>query len=127
MTKVTKSRLLETSRYIATQAGQQLQDFITYVADLAENTVRALQKGIGLDDNLDVKRLTLTVKHNVETVVNTDGRKPIWIAVAQVLSSSVGVDHLTWFQNTAGDYVVKIGLTTAPTGSFDVSLVMFFS
>lgn len=127
MSKVTISRLLETSRYLQTQAGQQLSDFISYVADLVENSVRILSKGVGIDDNLDTKRMTVSLKHATDTVINVGTKQPIWIVPARIFSTSVRIDSFLWFTNQAGETVVNIGLVGAPTTAFDISLVIFYS
>lgn len=125
--KVSMPRLLEVSRYLSTKAGQELADFISYVSDLTEQVIRALNKGIGFVENVDCDVKTVTIKSGTETVVNTNAKRPIGIFPIRVLSTGVGIESMTWFINQSGQVVVKLGLTGSPSGTFDVSLVILYS
>ena len=124
--KMNISRLLETSKFASTDAGQQLADFIQYVADLAENVIRALQNQLTFQDNFNAKVSTISLKHNVEQVVNTDFKRPMGILPLQAISTTTGVDSLIWYVNNSGQTVVKVGLVGSPTAAVDVTLAILF-
>ena len=124
--KLSLSRLLETSKFISTDAGQQLADFIEYVADLAENTIRALQNQLTFQDNFNAKVSLVSLKHNVEQIVNTDLKRPIGIIPLQTVSTTTGVDSIIWYINNSGQTVVKVGLVGAPAAAVDVTLAILF-
>jgi len=127
--KISIARLLETAKFLSTKAGQELADFITYVADLSEQVLRTLNNNVTIQDNLSAKMLTVSLKNATDQVVNTGNRLPIWIAPMRVVSSTCGVDDFHWYVNSNNEVVVRIGFTGSPTAStaYDVSLVIFYS
>lgn len=128
MTKLAISLFLETSKFLATDAGKELTDFITYVSDLADQSLRALRNGVGIRDNLDAVVKTVSVKHNTDAVVNTDGRSPLAIVPSYQLGSLVNmVSAFGWTVNAQGQVVVRVKFDSAPTSAIDISLVILFS
>jgi hypothetical protein len=128
MAKITIARLLETSKLLATEAGQQLSELITYMSDLSEQVLRTLNNNVTIRDNLSAKISQVSLKHNTEQVLNTDGKYPIWVAPARVISNVVGVDDFHWYINSANDVIVRVGFTGGPPSStaYDVVLVIFY-
>lgn len=124
--KISISRLLETSKFLATEPGQALSDFIQYVAELAENVIRALQNNLTFADNFNCKVTTLSLKHNVEQVVNTNAKRPMGILPMQAVSSTTGVDSLIWYVNNSGQVVIKVGFVGAPTTTVDLVVAILF-
>lgn len=128
MTKLSISRFLEVSKYLATNSGKELQDFITYVSDLADQTLRALRNGIGLRDNLDATVKTVSVKHNIDAIINTDGKTPLAIMPTYQVNSNVNmISAFAWTTNQAGQIIVRVQFASAPTSSLDITLVIYFS
>ena len=66
------SRIIETSRFLSTEAGQQLTDFINYMSELAEQTIRALRNGLNFSDNFSCKVVSLEVKTAVNQAIQAD-------------------------------------------------------
>ncbi len=128
MAKITIARLLETSKLLATEAGQQLSELITYMSDLSEQVLRTLNNAVTIRDNLDAKIVTVSLKQNTDQVVNTDGKYPVWIAPARVVSNVYGIENFHWYINSANDVVVRAGFTASPGSNtpFDVVLVIFY-
>ena len=125
MAKVNISRLFDTSKLLVTKSGQELQEFITYVADLAEQTVRNLKNGITFKDNINCQISTYSLSHNVDQTINIS-QTPIGIIPLRVISSSVGIDSFGWYVTDSGDIKIKAGFTGAPSGKVDLSLVILF-
>jgi len=126
MAKITISRLLETSRILTSKAGQELQDFITYVAELAEQTLRNLRNGLTFQDNFSCKVSTVSITHNVAQEINTDGKTPTGIIPIRVVSATTGLDSFSWYLNAKGKLEVKATFTGAPTNAIDTTLVILF-
>lgn len=128
MAKITIARLLETSKLLATEAGQQLSELITYMSDLSEQVLRTLNNNVTIRDNLSAKIATVSLKQNTEQVLNTDGKYPIWVAPARVVSNTYGVENFHWYINSANDVIVRIAFTGGPPSStaYDVVLVIFY-
>ena len=129
MAKINVSKLIDTGKFLATEAGKQLADLVTYLADFVEQVIRTLNKGVTIADNMAAKTLTVTLKNDIEQVINTDSKIPVWIVPARVISPVYGVDDFHWYVNSANEVVVRVGYTGSPTSSttYDVVLVIFFS
>ena len=124
--KISLSRVFEISKYLATDAGKELSDVLQYLSDFAENVIRALQNNLTFADNFNAKATTLTLKHDVAQVVNTDGKRPVGILPMQAVSATTGVDSLIWYVNNAGQVVIKVGFVGAPTTTVDLVVAILF-
>jgi len=128
MTKLAISRFLEVSKFLATKSGAELQDFITYVSDFADQSLRALRNGVGLRDNMDASVKTVSVKHNTDAVINTDSKTPLAIMCTNKVNSNVNmITAFGWSTNQSGQTVVRVKFDSAPTASIDITLVIYFS
>lgn len=125
--KLGVSRLLETSKLLNTKAGQELSDFFTYFSEFADGVIRALNNNLTLEDNLNGKSITASLKNNTEQVINTDGKNPVEVRVRRVISATSGVDSFIWYVNNSGQTVVKATFSGSPTAPLDVSLAILFS
>ena len=121
------SRLLETSKLLNTKAGQELSDLLTHYQELADGVIRALNNGLSLEDNLNGKSLTVALRHNTATVVNSDKKVPVEVRVRRVFSSTHGVDSFVWYVNNKGETMVKASFSGSPSDPLDVSLAILFS
>ncbi len=124
--KITLSRIFETSKALATKPGQELQDFITFVGDMSEQVLRALRNGITFEDNIRCLAPRVSLIHNVDQLVNTDGKAPKRVLVTRVYSTTTGVDGFMWYVDNQGRLIVKIKFINAPTDKIDVDLLVFF-
>lgn len=128
MSKITISRLLESSRFVATKAGAELTDFIQAVADLVENTVRILTNGVGVKDNMDAIIKSVSIKHNTDTVVNTNGKTPLEVRPTYQLGNLTNmVSAFGWTINSSGQTVIRAKFDSATTAAIDITLVIQFS
>ena len=124
--KITLSRIFETSKALATAPGQELQDFINFVAEMSEQVLRALRNGLTFEDNLRCQTPRLSLKHGTEQVVNTQGKVPKRVMVTRVYSTQYGFDSFIWYVDNNNQLTVKIGFTGSPTASLDVDLLIFY-
>ena len=62
--KLTITRVLETAKVLATEAGQQIGDFISYMAEFVDQVVRALRNGLTFKDNFDCEVRLVSLLHN---------------------------------------------------------------
>jgi len=123
--KFTITRLLDTSKILTSEAGQQLETFISYMAEFVDQTVRTLRSGITFQDNFACEVKTVSLKHDTAQVVQA-AKAVVGILPTRVVSQSVGLDSFAWYIDDQGRLTVKAGLTGAPAGSFDVVLVLLF-
>lgn len=126
MAKITISRLFETSKLLATDVGQKIQDFVVYMTDFAEQTIRNLKNGLTFKDNFNCQISTYSLSHNVEQTINTSGNSPVGMIPIRVGSSSIGWDSFAWYVSESGDIKIKAGFTGAPVTKTDLTLVILF-
>lgn len=127
MAKLSISRLPETSKLLATKSGQELQDLISYVNDLADQTLRAIRQGLTLQDNFKCEIVTATLTQDTEQVINyTKTDSIVWVVMLRVFSTSIGIDGLAWWKDNSNQLVVKPKFTGSPTEAQTVSLAIFY-
>jgi di/tripeptidase len=127
LAKLSLQRLLEVSKLLATDAGSQLEELITFVNDLADQTLRALRQGLTLSDNINCLVQTIQLKHNVESVLNTDSKTPVAIIPARVYSSTTGINGFIWYVNSKNEVIVKASFLNTPTDSQKCVLIIHFN
>jgi hypothetical protein len=125
MARLTINRILETSKYLATDAGQQLADLITYIGDFAEQTIRALRQGLTFADNVKCQMPTVAVTSAVATLVNLDGKTPIGVWPIRMTGSASGYDAFAWAIDDQGRLTVTV--TTTGGGRADVTLIILIA
>ena len=98
MAKVTLSRLFEVSRYLTTDAGNQLRDALVYLSEFVEVTTRNLRNGLTFGDNFDATLKTVTVRPDTEQVILTGERRRVAeVAVRRVVDDTYYiVDSFGW-------------------------------
>lgn len=126
MAKITISRLFETSKILATKSGQELSDFVNYVAELAEQTLRNLRNGLTFQDNFNCLVSSVKLSQATNTVINTGGKQPIGIIPIRVVSSSLTIDSFGWFIDTKGQVNVNVRYSGTPVVDANVVLVILF-
>ncbi len=125
MAKFTVTRLLETARYLQTDVGRQLSDFLTYMAEFVEQTVRALRSGLTFADNFDCQVKPVSVKHGVAQVISAS-KTIVGIIPIRVLSTTTGLDAFAWYYDDQGIPTIKASFTGAPAQPVEILLVLLF-
>ncbi len=126
MAKLNVSTLFETSKALATDAGKQLGDFITWNADAARQIISALRNNLTFRDNFNCVVRNVSLSDGVDQPINTDGRQPSGIIPVRVVSSSISLDSFGWYINDANETVARATFTPAPSGTIPVILVILF-
>jgi hypothetical protein len=124
--KITLSRIFETSKALATAPGQELQDFINFVAQFAEQTLRALRNGLTLDDNVRCVTQRIALTNLTDQLVNTGSVVPNRVLVTRVYSTKYSLASWLWFLDNAGKLTVRLGFTPTPTERVEVDLLIFY-
>ncbi len=125
LAKLSITRFLETSRFLSTDAGKQLSDFILYVSDFAEQALRALRNGLTFADNVNCLVVNATLQHEKPQVINSNGRQPFLI-LHQTISTSTCITGLVNYQDQSNQLTVIPTFKGAPTGNVSVVLVLIF-
>lgn len=122
MAKITVSRLLETSRFLATKAGQELTDFITYVAEVSEQTIRALRANLTFEDNFRCFIKVANITTNVAFNINIDKKAPTGVFITQISNGAYGYSAFSWQINTQG--LLTVTVTLVGGTSADVKFIV---
>jgi hypothetical protein len=128
MTKLTISRVVETSKILATETGKEIRDFIEYVAEVCEQCLRCLRNGLTFQDNINCLIKTIQVTHLKAQSVDTDGRTPFGVlSVRTTSASNIGLDSFEWHIGSDGSLQVTAGFVggTASTTA-QITLVVLF-
>ncbi len=123
--KVTITRLLETSKYLATEAGAQLTGMIGQLADFMDQGVRALRNGLTFRDNYDCDPRTLSLKNATATVVAST-RPVTGILTPRTLSTTHALTSFLWYYDANSKLTVKATFLPVPTGTVDQEVILLF-
>jgi len=126
MAKLSLQRLLEVSRLLATEAGQQLQDLLTFTNDLADQVLRALRQGLTFQDNFNCLVRQYTIQHQTDTLINTDGKRPYGVIPVRVVSETIRVGAINWHIDSTDQTFVNISFENG-TESYAVVLIVLFN
>jgi len=113
VSKINIPRLTNISKLLATESGNQLQEFITYSSNAFEQIIRSLKGSLTFEDNFSADKKTVVMYHNTNTTVLVD-RVPDGIIPLRVLQQNSGIDSFDWFVSNTGQVVVNIKFTDAP-------------
>lgn len=116
---------METSKYVATQAGAQLSDMITQLADFMDQGVRSLRNGLTFRDNFDCQIKAVSLKNDTETAIAVS-KQVTGIIVTRVLSTTYSLDSFLWFYDSNSKLSLRATFTPVPTDAVDLEAVFLF-
>jgi hypothetical protein len=127
--KVTITRLLETSKLLATKVGQEIPDFFSYMSDFVEQVTRALRGGLSFADNFNCEVRTISLKHNTPQVLEVT--KPVTGMIPTRLQSRAYlIDAFNWFYDSDGRLTIQASIKdkegNLPTDALSVAIVILF-
>lgn len=122
--KLSLPKLLETSRLLGTQAGQQLQELIEYVSSTLSQIIQSLRNGLTFRDNFDCLIQTVTLTHNNSQVINrgSTAKTVTGVTAMQTISTTTAVTALVWYLDSSNSLVVVPQFLGAPTSAVNVVL-----
>lgn len=127
MTKLTVSRVFDTSVIASSKAFQELGKFFEYIAQWTDNLSRIARNGISVGDNLDAQVLTQSLRHNQDSVVAI-GKRPLFVLLGRQAPVTPAIATFTWTLNNDGALVLRATFTDpARTDPIDVTLLAIFS
>lgn len=127
MAKITIQRIFDTTKALATEAGQSLQDFIQFQAQFAEVTLRALRNGLTYADNLDCEIRTIGIADQSILTINLSNKRPTEIRARRVLDTTYALSRpLQWGFTAAGKPFVQAVFTPTPTAPVDVEIIILY-
>lgn len=126
--KITLQKFFETSKAISTEAGGQLQEFIEYMSQLAEQTIRNLRNGLTFQNNFNCDVNTVELTHETEQIINTtqSASRIYGVIPLRVISTETGVDSVQWYITAQNTLSVKLGFTGSPSTSQNVTLLILY-
>lgn len=122
--KLSIPKLLDTSKLLGTQAGQQLEELVTYCAITMSQIISCLRSGLTYSDNFDCLIQTVKLTHNQSQVINRGAAtKTITNVVAmQTISTTTSVSSMVWYLNNTNQLVIVPQFFGAPTATVTVTL-----
>ncbi len=126
MAKLSISRLLEASKLLQTKAGQELQELITFVNDLANQIVLALRQGLTFEDNVKCKVTTVTLTHQIPQVINSEGKQISGIIPVRIMSTTEMLIGLNWYIDVSNQLVLTPYFVTATDTPYDVKIIILY-
>lgn len=123
--KVTLTRVLETSKILATKVGQEIPDFFNYMAEFVEQIIRSLRNGLTFRDNFDCETKTARLLHNVAQNISTT-RQVTAIIPLRVVSQTAMLRDFGWYYDENNRLTVKVAFDADPNSSIDVILLLLF-
>lgn len=125
--KITLSRIFETSKALATSAGQELGDFIDFTAQMSEQVLRALRNGLTFEDNVRCLSQRVTFTSGQPQVVSTSGKLPTRVLATRVYSFTNGLAGFLWYVDGQNRLTVRCTFDNTPgTNRIDVDLLIFY-
>jgi hypothetical protein len=104
--KLTITRLLETSKFLATEVGQAIPGFFDYMAEFVEQVTRSLRGGLTFADNFDAEVKTVSLVHDTEQIISAT-KTVAGIIPLRVVSKTTSVTAFGWHYNDQNSLVVK--------------------
>lgn len=119
------SRIFEISKALATKSGQELADFIRYMALLAEQCIRLLRNGLTFRENFAGEEIEVSLVHDTAQVVAVGG-SPVNIVPGRALTTTDHIDSFGWYINENSQVVVHAKFLNAPSSAITVRLMVHF-
>ncbi len=123
--KITISRLLETSKYLATQACDQLADMILQLADFMDQGVRALRNGLTFRDNFDSETKPIALKNDTATVVSVS-KTVTGVLITRTVSTTNSLASFLWYYDSNSKLTLKATFTPVPTDAVNLEAIFLF-
>jgi len=126
--KITLSRIFEISKALTTSAGQELQDFIDFMAQMSEQTLRALRNGLTFEDNIRCITSRVSLESGKTQTIATGGKIPNRVLCTRVYSFKHGLDSFLWYVDGQNQLTVRCGFSDSPAAGIriDVDLLIFY-
>jgi hypothetical protein len=119
------TKVFDVTKALATQAGQQLKDFISYCSDALEQLISELRNGLTFQSNFNCQVKTVSLTHNTAQVVSVS-KRVTGILVTGVLSTSVGLATTAWYYDDEGNFTLKVTFSSDPGEALDVTVILLF-
>jgi hypothetical protein len=125
--KITLTRLLETSKILATDLGKQVPEFFNYLSEFVEQTIRSLRKGLTFQDNFDCEVKTVRLQHNTPQVIQSE-KPATGIIPIRLVSQSHSLLSFSWYFDQQGRLTIKANFDPDPGQGIglDIAIVILF-
>jgi hypothetical protein len=127
MAKITIQRVFDTTKALATEAGQSLQDMIQFQAQFAEVALRALRNGLNYADNMDCEIRQLSLSHDTQTVLTVGNKRPTEIRQRRILDVGHTLTQpIAWGFTAAGKPYVTASFSPTPTDPVSIEIIILY-
>lgn len=129
--KITISRLFESRIVLEALAKAKLgalNDFVTYLSDLAEQMIRALRNGLTFEDNLDCEVRSISLKHAVaqKVTIRKQNRRAKHVIPTRTIPSANPILSFAWSLDVEDRVVMQATFAGSPSDTVDVTVLILF-
>jgi len=125
--KLKISKVLDVSKFLPTEAGDQLKDLIIYIGEFTQQVIQAIGGKLNFADNFVSELKTINVISNQVAIVSVDGRRVSNVFVVRVLESTYFVvNKFGWKYGNDGNLNLVIGIFGDPVDPVQVEILILY-
>lgn len=125
--KLKISKVLDVSKFLPTQAGDQLKDLILYLGEFTQQIVQAVGGKLNFADNFLSEIKTINVISNEVLTVSVNGKRISNLFIIRSLDPAYYViERFGWKYDNEGNLSVVIGLLGNPEQSIPVEILILY-
>jgi hypothetical protein len=119
--KITLPRIFDSSRMLATEAGKQVSELIDFCQQAFEQLIKLTRNNITFEDNIKCQVVTVTLRHNEQTVLASTSRIK-GIIPTRVFGNALA--SYTWSYNDKSQLTFTATFATATSSAVSVTLIL---
>jgi hypothetical protein len=125
--KVNSVKLFEANQISDEKLRQQLNPLIEFINSTTDQLVRAVQKGLTPEDNMDTEMLTIEFSHGIsKDVLVKEPQRILGILAMKILHSSDAVEGLRWSATNTEAVSVTLYFREASDAKRKVNLLCLY-
>ena len=125
MSKITIANVFEISKSLATKAGAELIEPLSFLSEFGEQALRALRQGLNFRDNFDGQFKVVSLFNGVDQIVSVN-KTPVDIWVTRAFTNTSFVTSFGWYINDSTQLVVNASFTGSPAEAIRTRLAIVF-
>lgn len=125
--KLKISKVLDVSKFLPTEAGDQLKDVLLYLGEFTQQIVQAVGGKLNFADNFLSENKVINVINNQVSTVNVNGKRITNLFIVRSLDPDYYViERFGWKYDNSGNVSLVIGLLGSPTTTVQVEILILY-
>jgi hypothetical protein len=125
--KIRISKVLDVSKFLETEAGNQLKDVLMYLGEFTQQIVQAVGGKLSYVDNFLSEVKTITAKNNEEITVSVNGKRIFDVRVIRSLSPEFYIiERFGWKYDNSGNINLTLAVTGSPTQPIQYEILILY-